>query len=846
VHELIELCDGWQAATSAPGACAGPRDTDGLEWHEARVPGTAADVLEALGKSLVERRAAALDEQDWWFRTTFAVAPALAGEELVLEAGLATLAEVYVDGELVLESESMFLPAAREVSGLIGERTELAICARALGPRLREPRRPRQRWRTRLVGESNLRFYRTMLLGRAPGFAPGPPIVGPWRGVRLQRRRALAVDAVRLRARIDGADGVLDVSCQLRTLGDRACAAVQARLSGHGSDVRVPLTLAAQVGGLLATGTLRVPEVVRWWPHTHGDPALYQLELVAEVDSMPLTLDAGRVGFRELVGPADLESEGLRLELNGVPIFARGALWTPGELAGRVPSAAEIRSAIEKCRAAGMNMLRIPGTAAYESAAFHDLCDELGMLVWQDFMFANLDYPESLPEFMASVADEARHVLGEVGGRPSLAVLCGSSELAQQVAMLGLDPSLASGPLFGELLPALVAEAELDAIYVPSAPWGGDLPFRPSRGVANYFGVGGYRRPLEDARRAEVRFASECLAIANVPDEPALAEIAPGLEGGVLLDDPGWKRGVPGDAGTEWDFEDVRDHYLAELFGVDPVVLRATDAERYLELSRAVSGELMAEVFGEWRRAASPCAGGLVLWLRDLAPGAGWGVLDHRGEPKVAYHHLRRALAPVAVWSSDEGLGGIIAHVANDSPEPLLAALRVALYAGLELCVERVTVPLELAPHSEWSGNIEELIGRFVDVSWAYRFGPPAQDVVSLSLERDRAGASELISQAFRLPAGRPLTRETDLGLAGTLERDRHSSDLVLALSTRRFAYGVRIHAAGFRADDDAFCIEPGGERRIRLRPLGSGDHLPSVRLTALNLRGSVAPEERP
>src|SRR6185369_5545532 len=102
---------------------------------------------------------------------------------------------------------------------------------------------------------------------------------------------------------------------------------------------------------------------------------------------------------------------------------------------------------------------------------------------------------------------------------------------------------------------------------------------------------------------------------------------------------------VPRDAGTGWDFDDGRDHYLRELFGVDPGELRRFDHERYLELSRAVSGEAMAAVFGEWRRAGSPCGGGLVLWLRDLVPGAGWGLVDAAGEPKRALRQLRPALA---------------------------------------------------------------------------------------------------------------------------------------------------------------------------------------------------------
>src|SRR5438552_4634674 len=143
-------------------------------------------------------------------------------------------------------------------------------------------------------------------------------------------------------------------------------------------------------------------------------------------------------------------------------------------------------------------------------------------------------------------------------------------------------------------------------------------------------------RPLQDARRAEVRFAAECLALSNVPGEEAIEEMLPSAPGEIVVHHPRWKAGVPRDAGAGWDFEDVRDHYLHLLFGADPVELRRSDHERYLELSRHTSGEVMAEVLGEWRRDASPCGGGIVLWLRDLAPGAGWGLIDVRGRPKAA------------------------------------------------------------------------------------------------------------------------------------------------------------------------------------------------------------------
>jgi beta-mannosidase len=589
-------------------------------------------------------------------------------------------------------------------------------------------------------------------MGRAPGFAPGPAVVGPWRPVTLEQRRP----RWELRARVEGDDGVLTVT---------------------GDDVRE-----VEVAGHRAEGgELRIPRVELWWPHTHGEPVLHQVRVNGE--------PAGRVGFRSLSG---------LLEVNGVPVFARGALWTP------VPDR-ELRPTLEAARDAGMNMIRIPGTAAYESPAFWDLCDELGLLVWQDFMFANFDYPIADPGFRATVEREAAQVLGDIAWRPSLAVLCGNSEIEQQVAMLGLEPEMGRGELFGELLPAAVRASGADAAYYPSSPCGGVLPFRPSEGIAHYFGVGGYRRPLEDARRAEVKFASECLAIANQPDDDVTG-------------------GVPSDMGTDWDFQDVRDHYLELLFGVRRDEL---GDERYFELSRAVSGEVMAEVFGEWRRAASPCRGGLILWLRDLLPGSGWGVLDSGGGPKVAYHHLRRLLAPVSVWTTDEGLGGVVAHVANDRPEPLSARLRVDFYRDFEVRVDGGSEELDLPPHSVLQRDVEGILGRFVDASYAFRFGPPQHHAVVVSLETPDG---ELLSQAFRFPAGRPIEQEPaeQLGLEARVDGDR------LVVSSRRLAYGVRVHDVA--VSDNAFSVEPGGERIVRLL----GEPAAAITLTALNLSGRV------
>ncbi len=487
-HELRTLSEGWQAACAEQSLDISTLES--LGWIPAQVPGTAAAALQQAGLWR-PGESHDFDEEDWWFRAGFDAAPVQAEEQVLLRLdGIATLAEVYLNGELVLESDSMFASHALDVGARLRESNELVIRCLALGPRLRERRRPRARWRTRLVSEGNLRFFRTMLLGRTPGMAPGPAAVGPWRAVRLERRRRIAVEQLSLRPALAGQDGVLSVSTRMRVLGGPLPDVVEVELKGPSGTHRTELTLSAAdppgAGTFTAEGELGVPDVERWWPHTHGSPALHSVRLLVGQEPDQVAIDAGRVGFRELAfGPSSAhrpERDGLDLHINGTRIFARGAVWTTADPIGLAPSASELREELMRVARAGMNMLRVVGTGAYESEAFHDLCDELGILVWQDFMFANLDYPIADEEFRASVELEAAQVLDSIGGRPSLVVLCGNSEIEQQVAMLGLDPALGRGTLFGELLPGLVRESAIDAAYVPSAPCGGALPFRPTWG----------------------------------------------------------------------------------------------------------------------------------------------------------------------------------------------------------------------------------------------------------------------------------------------------------------------------------------------------------------------------
>jgi beta-mannosidase len=319
--------------------------------------------------------------------------------------------------------------------------------------------------------------------------------------------------------------------------------------------------------------------------------------------------------------------------------------------------------------------------------------------------------------------------------------------------------------------------------------------------VTHYYGVGAYERPLDDARRAEVRFAAECLAFANVPQ----AEILSKALAVPAVHDPRWKARVPRDRGASWDFEDTRDHYLGRLYGADPARLRREDPGLYLDLSRAVTGEVMAAVFSEWRRPASPCSGGLVWTLQDLEAGAGWGIVDALGAPKPCWWMLRRVLQPRQVLITDEGVNGLALHLINETDAALEAELRFAVFGDEPGAIVDAARPVSLAPRSAQTLSAFELMGRFYDLTYAYRFGPRAH-AMSLAQLRTAEGA---ISEAVHFVDGLGVPSGGEV--AAELEADGDGWRLTLT-SGRLHRF---VHLAG--ASDDWFPLAPGEPKTLRL-----------------------------
>jgi beta-mannosidase len=721
--------------------------------------------------------------------------------------GLATLAELFVNGERRATSQSMFAPLQLDLDAR--GRVRLDIAFRAMGPRL-AAKTPRARWRPRAVQPSSLRFLRTTLIGRMPGGCPPIRAVGPYRAVELIDESALRVDVARALTRVEGRDGVVDLALRV----NKNTASIELSCAG--------LRQRVAVSDGWAIAALRIPDVALWWPHTHGDPALH--DLVAHIDGREIAL--ARLGFRTIQLDRGADGKGFGLLVNGVPVFCRGANWIPADIVA-LPGERDAHAPwLTLARDAHMNMIRVPGSTLYEAPDFYALCDELGLMVWQDFMFANLDYPADDADFRAAVWREAESFVRRTQASPCLSVFCGGAEVAQQAAMLGLPREAWSNAIFDEDLPGVLQANRPGALYVPNTPCSGDLPFVPEEGLCHYYGVSAYGRGFDDVRRSRVRFAPECLGFSHAPErdvplEPDRAAVA----------QPVYGDRIEGDTGAVWHFEGVRNVYLQRLYAVAPNALARDEPARWLDLSRATTCEVATELFAELRSPRSLARGALTLFFQDVAePGAGWGVVDHRREPKPVWHALRRAFQPLAVSITDEGLNGLAITAFNDGPHRRTLDLVFECLRDGAIPVLSARRALTLEAHDAVELSSNDLAGGFFDASYAYRFGPPSHDVATARLV-DPA-TQDILADAFFFPVGRGAERVA-LGLEATAAREGDS--IVLALSASRLAQNIRIVAPGWRASDNWFHLAPRAPRRIVLRA-ADGAPMPSrILVSALN-----------
>ena len=811
----------WVLTGTPPDEYSSPDEIklDSINWLTAPVPGTVAQAYQD-AELWSFSNPTNFDEQDWWYKTSFTIEDTTSST--LVFSGLASLCDVWLNGKLILSSNNMFVEYQLDVLSLLQENNELLLCFRSINNNLKI-RRKRPRWKTKLVSQQQLRWIRTSLVGRIPGWTPPIAPNGPWQPIFfLKKNKPINVN---LKPSVNGDLGYLEFTCQIMTIDK-----VNAQLIIDGTSKSLEITRSED--RVTISGIVEINNVKLWWPHTHGTPYLYTPELSISIGSKSTNHLLSPVGFKTV--SLDQSSDNFKISLNKKDIFCRGACWTVNEIVSLCGSQESLESILTLMKDAGANMVRIGGTMIYEQTLFYQLCDKLGIMVWQDFMFANMDYPIDNEDFFNSVNVEVAQVLNRLRKHSCISVYCGNSEIDQQISMLGLSTETLNNRLFSEIIPKHCKKIHSEIPFITSTPIGRVLPFQTNKSLCHYYGIGAYQRPMSELRHHDVKFTSECLGFANIPITETRNQV---LDGQLpVTHHPKWKERVPRDTGTGWDFEDVRDHYTESLFNVKTTTLKSYDTEKYLALSEITTGEIMSQVFSEWRSTHSQCAGGLVWFLKDFWQGAGWGIVDSSGLPKACYYYLKRCWQPINIAITNESLNGVDIHISNESTRKINGSIELSLLNKHSTVIAQESLTVSIPASTTSTFNSDSILSSFYDVAYSYRFGPAKHSVVAVQLKNKN---NEVISDAYYFPnAGVPHTNIDSELITRAKQIDDNTYQL--ELSCNHFLYAVNIEVDGYNTTDNFFHLLPNTTKVITMKKNRLNSKPYKGYISALNLNEDV------
>jgi len=470
-------------------------------------------------------------------------------------------------------------------------------------------------------------------------WAPEYRTLGLWKNIKLESWSRLKVDQISfLQQEVNEENALINL---VLSIDSEQVRAYKLQLFANGRKL-LDKSINLQKGANELSVPFEIENPDLWWPNGMGKQPLTEFDIKL-FDGNEIIFEQNKfLGFRaiQLIQEADSIGKSFYFQMNGIPMYAKGANYVPEDMFPTRMSREKTRELLIDTKNANINMLRIWGGGIYPEDYFYDLCDSLGLLVWQDFMFANALYPVD-SSFLQNVKTEVSQQVKRLRGRTSLALWCGNNEIDEGFVNWGWQKqfnwtkkqsdSLWNNyeQLFEQLIPELINSYDPNTAYWPSSPsggWGHDESYLS--GDVHYWGVWWGEEPFELYQQKIGRFNSE-FGFQAMPDMATLTNMA--------KKDLLW----PGSPEIEYFQKHPRGTALiADYMQRDFPVPKSIEDYTYMSQLVQLYGLEMAI---EGQRLSRPHSMGTLFWqLNDAWPSISWSVIDYFGRPKAAYYHLQR------------------------------------------------------------------------------------------------------------------------------------------------------------------------------------------------------------
>lgn len=665
------------------------------DWIDVSVPGDVHRALIDAGRiadpfyDRNELDCAWMEEREWWYRIAFMFddRPIQPDERLKLVFhGIDTYASIWLNGEKLGEHANMFREAIFDVSEYIRseEINTLALC---FEPPLQHVKDKKDlQWPGHTLEGPKRNWMRKAQFGYGWDWGPRLPTIGIWRPVELRRETCASITGIHFATQtIDRSreKAELTVSVDVEAFSCDTTLEVEITLCEPDAARPVIETSIELPKGNRPTGraSLTLDEPRLWWTHDLGEPFLYQLNVRLLLEGSELDRRQQFVGVRTLAldQSPDTNEPGTSFfcfVLNGVRIFARGVNWIPADSFVGALTRDRYKQLLEIACSANMNMLRVWGGGIYEHDVFYELCDRLGILIWQDFMFACAPYPENDPDFVEEVRQEVRYQIRRLRDHPCLALWCGNNEnqMIHYLVSIIEEVDVLPGLLYyDKIMPEAVRELDGATPYWPGSSYGGPYPNSMEAGDVHDWHVW-HGLPVDEQAAGEILLTR---SEGPTPEDVSYAHYAEDM--GRFISEFGMhaspvyetlRRCVP--AEQLYHHSPSMDHHNKDnpKDKGDRLMLSVTglpqNLQQFIDFSMITQAEGLKFGIEHFRRRKPHCSGSLVWQFNDCWPVQSWSIVDYYGFRKAGYYYVKRAYAPIMA-SFRQTEDGLELWITNDT-----------------------------------------------------------------------------------------------------------------------------------------------------------------------------------
>ncbi len=641
-----------------------------------------------------------IGERDWIYRRTFDVSEELLTEDsVVLECdGLDTLAIIYINKKLVAKTDNMHRGWVFDVKKILQTGTNtLEVKFKSVIPAGEAGHKKRRlKYTGSGVELDGSQYVRKEACNYGWDWGPACLTCGIWRSIRLRGYSVAKISDVHITQAHKGGAVILNAAIGVEhSIKQRTNLYARIRVFSAENEKQAAKAECKIIRGKVDC-ELKIKNPELWWPNGMGEQPLYKVVVELFTDKgLLLDKQERRIGLRifEVIREKDKWGESFTFACNGKRFFAKGANWIPADVfQGRVTKKNYeflLQSSVE----ANFNMIRVWGGGIYEQDEFYDLCDELGLCVWQDFMFACQPYPAFDPVFMKNVEEEAVYNIKRLRHHASIAMYCGNNELEQCNCVSDTNKECMTWgeykSLFDSLLPRLVKKYDGERAYWPSSehsPCGDrENTSNPACGDGHLWNVWHGKEPFEWYRTSFHRFCSE-YGFQSFPEPKTCRSFT-------LPEERNVTSYIMEHHQRARNGNELIIHYMTSWYRL-PVGFDNT-----VWLSQIQQGLAVKYAVEHWRRNMPRCMGSLYWQLNDCWPVASWSSIDSFERWKALHFMAKKFYAPVLVSGLEDVTAGTVeVHISSDLQQTSVGTLscRVTQIDGtvLDEKTQKVRIPV--------------------------------------------------------------------------------------------------------------------------------------------------------